>query len=58
MAYFIGKIRGRHPDVSMQTVLDPKYVTTLAEDLGDAPAKCGGELQVAGKILAAEGQSK
>ena len=63
--YFIGKIKGRHPDVSMRTVLDPKYVASLAEDLGDAPAKCGGELQAiggelqaAGQILAAEGQSK
>jgi hypothetical protein len=59
--YFIGKIKGRHPDLSMRTVLEPAYVASLAADLRQAPTECGGELQavggelqVAGKILAEE----
>lgn len=58
MLYFVGKIRGRHPALTMTELLAPEYVRSVESRIGPAAERCsaevarmGADLQAAGRIL-------
>lgn len=63
LTYFVGKLKGRHPALSMVDVMTPELYEKLAPELPAEMQRCGTEatgvgedLQAAGKKLIAAGK--
>lgn len=58
LTYFVGKLKGRHPDLTMTELLAPDYVLSLESEIASSSQRCsqeaiemGTDLQEAGRIL-------
>lgn len=56
-SYFVGKIKGRHPDVKLANIVTPEYVEALNIDWSATLVRCGTELQEVGVDMTATGQA-
>lgn len=57
LTYFIGKLKGRHPELKMTDILAPAYVATLEGDLAPAMQRCSEEAIRMGDDLNAAGDA-
>lgn len=57
VTYFIGKLKGRHPELAMTDMLAPDYVATLEGELAPAMQRCSEEAIAMGEDLKAAGEA-
>lgn len=57
LTYFIGKLKGRHPELAMTDILAPDYVATLEGELAPATQRCSEEAIGMGQDLKAAGDA-
>lgn len=55
ITYFIGKLKGRHPNLQMTELLSPAYVQSLRDEMVPAVQRCSHEAMQLGTDLEAVG---
>ena len=55
--YYVGKLKGRHPDLAMRELLDPAYVRSLQGELAAAGPRCSQEATEIGEDLTRAGNA-